>query len=311
MNEHANSLRRLFVAQAVSSSKQADLHPATSQGPRSSPLQAREGSRWTGIRLLAQFGLCVLLLSGLLSLAIVPLVKLLWVQALRRCVSVAAVISLWLFIAQIQHRSLRSYGLSLDREGRRQVAVGLLLGCAALAIMLGIGLASGACRIDITPDTARLWCTVLGFLPAMLLVGLIEELVFRGFILQNLLAASRPFAMLVSSALYAVVHLKLTTLTLETWLELGGLFLLGGFLAACYVLTGRLSLAIGIHAVLAYGARVNKLFLQFTNPDLSWLVGTSRLINGLASWVALLVVGAMIVGWVKLSQQGGGRHERA
>jgi len=108
---------------------------------------------------------------------------------------------------------------------------------------------------------------------------------------------STPLAVTVSSTLYAVVHLKTPEWTFLTALELGGLFLLGCLLAFCYLRTQQLYLAIGLHASLAYGARLNKLLIEFSDPSMAWLVGTSRLINGVASWIALLVIGAAIAWW--------------
>ena len=180
-----------------------------------------------------------------------------------------------------------------------------MLGLGTLGLMLGIGLATGICTVDITPDHARLWRTVLGFIPAALIVGLLEELVFRGFLLQHLAVCSTSFAVIVSSALYAVIHIKATVFNSAIWLELGGLFLLGVVLAVSVLLTGQLYLAIGLHAALAYGARVNKLIIHFSDQSLSWLVGTSRLVNGLLGWAVLLGLGAIIIWWVKATNQGG------
>jgi membrane protease YdiL (CAAX protease family) len=233
-----------------------------------------------------------------------PWLDLSWWTIFRRCVSIGAAVSLWL-CARLERRSLRSYGLADPRAGKRDLLFGLLLGIGMLGLMLVVGLVSGACRIDVTPDRLKLWRTVIGFLPAAALVGVLEELVFRGVILQHLLVFSKPVAVVASSALYAVVHLKTATLTLATWLELGGLFLLGSVLALSYLVTHQLYLAIGLHGVLAYGARINKLVIDIPETSLSWLVGTSRLVNGLVGWLVLLGIGGVIVRWARSSQRGG------
>lgn len=275
--------------------------------PAASKSQGRSSAVW----MLLRFGLSVFLISLVISLVALPWVHLSWWKTFRRCASIAAAISLIVFIKRVERRSFRSYGLIPHGAGRRQFVVGLLLGFVGLGFLMALGLLTGACRFDLTPDTARLWRTIIGFVPAAVAVGILEELVFRGFILQHLLVLSQPIAVIGSSALYAIVHLKITEITGQTWLELGGLFLLGSVLAVSYLLTRQLALPIGLHAVLAYGARVNKLLLEFTNQELSWLVGTSRLINGLASWIALLGIGGMIVWWARRSQpQGGVRHEQ-
>jgi hypothetical protein len=89
-----------------------------------------------------------------------------------------------------------------------------------------------------------------------------------------------------------------------TWLELGGLFLLGNLLAFTFLWTRQLYLAVGLHAALAYAARVNKLVVSFPDQSIAWLVGTSRLINGIVSWVVLFALGGIIFWWVRASRRG-------
>ena len=244
---------------------------------------------------LLRFTLSILLIGLLSTLLFTPWVKLPAWKVFRRSASIAAALSLWLCATLYEHRSLRSYGLA--GAGKRPLLFGLLLGTGALALLFAVGLATGICRIDLIPDRLRLWSTLIGFLPAALLVGLLEELVFRGFILQHLLPCSRTLAVVGSSAAYALVHLKSSMQVADAMPELVGLFLLGGVLAVSYLKTNRLYCAIGLHAVLAYGARINKLVVAFQAPELSWLIGTSRLVNGVASWIVLLGIGALIVRW--------------
>ena len=277
------------------------------EASRSSGRAATNRSAWWAV---VRFGVFVCLIGGLLSLAALPWVNLSWWKIFRRCVSIASVISLWLCIRKFERRSFESYGLSLHRGGGRQWLFGLLLGLGALGLMLGIGLATGLCRIALTPDRVKLYVVVLGFIPAVALISVLEELVFRGFILQQLLSQSRVVAVLASSTLYSLVHLKEPTLDVSTALQLGGLFLLGVALCLGYLRTGQLYLSMGLHAALAYGARVNKLLIEFTDLSLSWLAGTSRLVNGLAGWAMLLGIGGVLFWWKRLPTQGG-RDERA
>ncbi len=271
------------------------------------PHQTRS-ALWPVIR----FGLCILLLSLVFSLLALPWFNLSWWRIFRRCVSIAAIFGLWISIRVVERRSIRSYGFlrSGSGEGRRQFAFGVCLGLTVLVWMLAIGLALGVCGIQVTPDTVRLWRTLIGFLPAAVLIGVLEELVFRGDIFQHLLAASRSFAVILSSALYALVHVKTAQLGLAVGMELGGLFLLGVVLALSYMQTRQLYLAVGLHAALAYGARVNKLLLNIDTAHI-WLVGTSRLVNGLAGWIALAAIGCAVTWWVRSSPQGGWHDERA
>lgn len=249
----------------------------------------------------------MLLISLVLTLLAHPWLSLSWWRVFRRCVSIASAISLWLVISKAEHRSIRSYGFLAPRAGKRQFLFGLGLGLGTLGIVFGIGLAGGLYRISITPDAVKLWRVVVGFIPAALLVGILEELVFRGFLLQHLLRYSTSAAVIASSALYSLVHLKGAEMDLALSMrELAGLFLLGVVLALSYLRTSQLYLAVGLHAALAYGARVNKLVMEIL-PDesIGWFVGTSRLVNGALGWGALLAMGGIMVWWTSSSHRGG------
>ena len=251
---------------------------------------------WSVVR----FGLFAALASLVLSLFAIPWVEEgSWWTAIRRCVSIGAALSLWFSITKLERRSIRSYGFSSSEAGRRQFFFGALLGLGALLFMLLIGLVSGACRIEIVQDRVKLWSTLLGFIPAATIVSVLEELVFRGFILQQLLTYSPLFAVIASSGLYAAVHVKTVTWTMSTAFELVGLFLLGGVLCLSYLKTQQLYCSVGLHASLAYGARVNKLLIGFENSAAGWFVGTSRLVNGVANWILLLAIGGILLWWMR------------
>ncbi len=260
---------------------------------------------WSPVALLGLFTLSVVLFSLTLSLLVHPWIHLpLW-KVMRRCASISATLSLWWIVTRVEKRTIRSYGFSPLHIDTRQLLVGVGLGVASLALLFGIGLITGACEWQLTPDRFKLWRTVLGFIPAAALIGVLEELVFRGFILQHLVTYSRPLAVAVSSVSYSLVHLRDRSWGMTTGLELTGLFLLGLVLAISYLRTQQLYLAVGLHASLAYGARVNKLVMEFSNPSLSWLTGTSRLINGVGSWIVLLGILGLIVRWMHPPHRGG------
>ena len=270
------------------------------------PANASARAGWASV---ARFGACVILLSVALSLAAFPL-GLPWWKIFRRCVSIAAVASLWFCAHRLERRPVRSYGLTATGPAaRRQVLAGLGLGAACCALVVAVGFMSQVYHVDLIDDQARLWRVALTFAPIALLVGLIEELVFRGFILQHLLPTSSRIAVAASSALYSVVHVRSLAWSAAGALELVGLGLLGTVLALCYLRTGQLYLAIGLHAALAYGARMGKLVIDFPEPPLAWLFGTSRVINGAVSWAALLAVGGLIAWWrPNRSWKGGTTH---
>lgn len=258
-------------------------------------------SRLTALWTVVRFGLWVFVLGAAMSLVVKPWVDLSLWMIFRRCVSIAAAISLWVSLVRWERTSVRACGLTSSRDGAEHLACGLLLGGAILLFMLGLYLMTGVCHIAMTPDRVKLWRTLVGFAPAALLVGVLEELVFRGYLLRHLIPYSKPVACIASSLLYAVVHLKTPPTEWMILMELSGLFLLGVVLSLSYLLTKQLYFAIGLHAVLAYGARVNKLVVSFPDSPFAWIFGTSRLVNGLVSWVGLLLVGGLLVLWWRQS----------
>ena len=292
MSKPVNSSRHSFKGSAIASSS-ITMKPCAG-----------------GLTHLVGFGLSVFLISAVLAFLAAPWVHLSWWPVFRRCVSISAAISLWLFMRKIERRSFQSYGFSVFREGKRQLVFGVLLVFSTLALMWGIGLASGAYRLEVTDDRMRLWVTLLGFLPAAALVSVLEELVFRGFILRHFIAHSKALAVIASSALYAIVHVKTSAVDGGLLRELIGLFLLGNVLSVRCLLTAQLYLSVGLHLAFAYGARINKLLIEFPHSSLAWLTGTSRLINGVATWVALAGVAGLMVWWVRSSPHRGGAHEQ-
>ena len=261
---------------------------------------------WTACRPVLGFGACLFVIGVGLSLLALLLrdIRLLpwldglsWWRIFRRCVSLAAALTLWFVVCKSTSRTLRSYGFSAPKAGKRQFQFGVLLGLGVVALLLGTLVLTGACRWEVIPDRIKLWRVVLTFIPAAVLVGVLEELTFRGVILQHLLRYSTSLAVLASSTLYALVHMKTIAFTRSSGMELVGLFLLGGVLAISFLQTQQLYFAVGLHAALAYGARVNKLFVDFSNDSMAWLVGTSRLTNGLINWVMLVILGGVIVWW--------------
>ncbi len=246
------------------------------------------------------------LLAVVVSWAIHPWTTLSWWKVFRRCVSVAAAISLWGLLRFVDRKPLRALGFGPWPQGRADLVRGLLLGLGAVFLIGGLYLTFGACRIAIHPDAWRLWRTVIGFIPAALLIGVLEEAIFRGYVLHHLMAFSTPLAIVGSSVSYALVHVRGEWLWPSTALELIGLSILGVILALSRLKTGQLYLAIGLHASLAYWARVNKLLVEFPDPALTWMVGTNRLVNGVAAWVALMAVGWLITRWSGRPSEGGG-----
>lgn len=86
--------------------------------------------------------------------------------------------------------------------------------------------------------------TLLIFL-AFVLVGWNEELLSRGYHLQNLAdGINMTWGVILSSAVFGILHLANPN---ATWISAAGIFLAGLFLAFAYLRTKQLWLSIGLH----------------------------------------------------------------
>jgi len=160
-------------------------------------------------------------------------------------------ITISIFVARrfLDKRSLISLGLKLNL----QALYDLLAGIVITGFMMGLiylimwslswiqfeGFSWQSAR-----PAAAIINTLLVFL-AFILVGWNEELLSRGYHLQNLAdGLNLPWGVILSSAIFGVLHLANPS---ATWRSALGIFLAGLFLAYGYLRTRQLWLPIGLH----------------------------------------------------------------
>ncbi len=166
----------------------------------------------------------------------------------------AAVLSALLF----DRRSVADLGFHFGRHWWADLAFGLVLGAALMAIVFLVENAAGwlqvsGTRVNNHPEWSfNLWAIAnAGF---YLCVGIYEELFSRGYLLRNLaeglrIGRIRPrtalvIAYLISSSIFGVLHLGNPNASMISTLNL---ILAGLFLGLGYVLTGDLAISIGLH----------------------------------------------------------------
>ncbi len=241
----------------------------------------------------------------------------------HRAVLVAALVLLWPLLRSLRVRGWRD--LELEKNPRAAADLGAGFAIAALPL-LGCGLVLIVLPLySLRP--AFLWHKMPTVLVAATVVPVLEELLFRGFILGVLLrSCSRGAAVLLTSALFALVHFlkspnESTPPAAVDWLSgfvsiahsftqfgqpfliVGGLltlFAIACILADARLLTRSLFLPIGLHAgwIFANGlfskaAHREALALPWLGKDL--LVGIVPLSIALASW-------ALLRGWVQYAR---------
>lgn len=128
-------------------------------------------------------------------------------------------------------------------------------------------------------------------------VGLVEELLFRGWLLGELsLHLGERRALPLQAAVFALVHLRFNLPPLLLSGLLGGLLLLGLALGLRRRADGGcLWGAIGLHGGLVGGwfLLMQGCFLAAADAP-AWLMGPANPIGGLAGWLGL----ALLVGWI-------------
>jgi hypothetical protein len=139
-------------------------------------------------------------------------------------------------------------GLRFDGRWAREWAFGILLG-GAVMILGGLALqATGAIHWETRPGVG--WMPVLAGFGLFLLVGISEELAFRGYLFQRLLDGLGQWpGQLAGGLLFAAVHWRnpgMTNPTQKAWATVN-ITLAGILLGLAYVRTRSLAMPIGIH----------------------------------------------------------------
>jgi membrane protease YdiL (CAAX protease family) len=164
-------------------------------------------------------------------------------------VVVAVVLVTWLFRRALDRQSFTSLGFQRDRGWLAETFEGFALGLLLMLLVLAVELLIGAYRLTGPSRPDQDWSAlVASLLLAFVGFGVVafyEELLARGYVLQNLAAAfGRIVGVVCSSALFAVAHLANPGAGLVSVI---GLFVAGLLLATGYLVTGRLWLPIGLH----------------------------------------------------------------
>ena len=165
----------------------------------------------------------------------------------------ATAAALWVGARYVDRRLPSDYGLGIDREWWVDLGFGLVLGAGLQSGIALVGLLAGWYAVDglFVADGS----IIVGLALAVVLfvsVGVVEELLARGWLLTNLAEGLRAlgtraavgFAVAVSSGIFGVAHLANPGASAASAVVIS---LAGVLLALGYVLTGELGIPIGIH----------------------------------------------------------------
>jgi uncharacterized protein len=201
----------------------------------------------------------------------------------------------WGFSVYKQGNLLKSYGLIGTRQNGLDVLRGLVLGALLTFSLFGFQGLFGWLTWQGNEALPRL---ILEGMATALGVGFAEELVFRGWLLNEL---ERDYNLGVSlgvnGMVFALSHfLKPLSEMLRTWPQFPGLLLLGLILVWAKRLRGGLGLPIGFHAGLIWSYYIINVgnLVSYSGAVPDWVTGVNR--NPLAGAIGLVFLGLMALG---------------
>jgi membrane protease YdiL (CAAX protease family) len=183
----------------------------------------------------------------------------------------------------------------------RDIAVAFSIVFFPALVLYALYVKAGWARIEPQHDRAtrhaKLFRRFLGPLP----LALLEEGVFRGVLLEQLLRslprspAFTVLAIILSSAAFSAVHfIKRSYPGKPVWQPAYGLFIVGCLFGLAYIIGGRsLWLPIVMHATAAFVSEVMRLYVAFQGPP--WLIGYSEFPqSGLIGSLCVLCMGIAV-----------------
>ncbi len=194
------------------------------------------------------------------------------------------------------------YGLVGNISLLSSLGLGFSLGILSLAIVFTLQFASGWCYFQ--SHIKQVQSILLPSFFVALLVGGIEELVFRGFLFTQLKQDySIWVAAAISSLIFALLHLVWEQR--ETIPQIPGLWLMGMVLVLARLADGgSLGLAWGLHAgwIWAIASTDTAQLIKYTGIAPEWVTGQNQKpLAGMAGIVCLLLTGSIMVFLCKYS----------
>jgi CAAX protease family protein len=189
----------------------------------------------------------------------------------------AAVFANWLALRIYENRHLVEIGLWLNRRSSENLLLGLAGGAASAALVLAPALLVGAAHLTPTPEDQPTVGTII-FVSILLAAGSIgEELFFRGYGFQELLAAIGPWATVIPvGVIFGLLHGSNPGATWFSAANTAGFGILFGY---AYLRSRDLWLPMGLHfgwnfTLPLFGVNVSGLRMKVTGYEMSWTAGS-------------------------------------
>jgi membrane protease YdiL (CAAX protease family) len=188
----------------------------------------------------------------------------------------SAVFANWLALRIYADRRLIEVGLWLNHASAENLVAGFAGGAGAAFLVLAPPLLLGVAHLARTPDDQPTAGSIV-FVTFLLMAGATgEELLFRGFGFQVLLAELGVFATIVPvGVIFALLHHSNPGATWFSTANTAGFGILFGY---AYLRSRDLWLPIGLHfgwnfTLPLFGVNVSGLRMKVTGYEMSWTVG--------------------------------------
>ena len=222
------------------------------------------------------------------------------------------VVTLSVFLSRryLDRRTFVSLGLHWNRQAIADLLFGFGLAGVLMGLIYSLEWAVGWLKFEgfiwqQLPLSTVIFQSFVGLLSFGITVGWFEELRDRGYLLQNLKdGLNLPWALLLSSAMFAVGHLGNPN---TSWISTLGIFLAGFFLAYGWVRTRQLWLSMGLHAGwnffegVVFGFPVSGVetfhLIKQTVSGPEWITGGAFGPEAGLVLILAIVVGTMLIHW--------------
>ncbi|MBM4053267.1 MAG: CPBP family intramembrane metalloprotease [Planctomycetes bacterium] len=237
-------------------------------------------------------------------------------RVMRRIIMAVAILFIFLLRKSLMFPSFGTIGLKPSKGCWQQLQMGFLISIGMFIFYFTFLYIYGTITFQMDIKSfGSLFGKLLSLILIAVIVGCVEELIFRGFIFQSVLRDTKVlFAVFFSSIFYSLLHFFksdfLATPGFQPFVGfivvyqsfaniilniaeilplIIGLFIVGTILSYAYLKSNSLYLPIGLHAGWVFLIKANRLFFDFVGSKSGWLFGDRKLINGLIGWIFLIV----------------------
>jgi len=219
----------------------------------------------------------------------------------------------WIFMKYMDKQNFMDVGLQIKNR-KNDIIIGTLLGLVIMGLAyVSLWAAEEIIFTEFNFDVLELIYTILLFI----LVAILEEVLFRGYILKNLmLSFNKYIALIFSSIVFAIAHGANPNISL---FSLTGLFLAGIALGVSYIYTKNLWYPIAFHfswnlfqSLFGFNVSGQDIYsiIEFTAPENNMMNGGQFGFEGsIFSLITELTLVALIIYYYQVKKRQTIRNE--